>query len=309
MKLRALITGMTLVTAGTVIGVSGQHFASADVSSGDRPVLVPIEPCRLVDTRPGDATVGPRASRLGAAETYTVDAQQTDVPCVGNIPTDARSLALNVTSIGATEQTFLTIWAGGTRPKASSLNPAPGEPPTPNAVTVELSADQDFKVYNDVGTVNIIVDVTGYYANHDHDDRYHTRAQAQAEFLTASQADGMFALDTDLDLKADVAAVTPLLPTAFGNINAFFPDNLTRTTGVASIVENAAQGRYEFTLVVGAYSIDDTTVLTLNGDYGNCPQGTSIRESSVNGKLLVYVLLANGAFATNCSFDFVTFSD
>lgn len=177
MKAKSLVVGLTLLTSGTVIGISTQQLASADVSSGDRPVLVPIEPCRLVDTRPGTATVGPRSSPLGTADTMTVDAQEPDTDCTGTIPTGALALALNVTSIGATEQSFLTIWAGGDRPNASSLNPSPGAPPTPNAVTVDLSIDQEFEIYNDAGNVNIIADVTGYYENHNHDDRYALRTE------------------------------------------------------------------------------------------------------------------------------------
>lgn len=133
MKLRSLAIGLTLLTAGTIVGVTTQQFASADISTGERPVLVPIEPCRLVDTRPGDATVGPRSSPLGAADTLTVDAQQTDTECTGVVPADASSLSLNVTAVGATELTFLTIWgAVHDRTHPASTPPlAPRPPPMP----------------------------------------------------------------------------------------------------------------------------------------------------------------------------------
>ena len=179
MRFRSLAIGLTLLASGTIIGAATTQFASAGVSSGDKPILVPLEPCRLVDTRPGDATIGPRSSPLGAADTLTVDAQESGTPCTGVIPADALALALNVTALNATQQTFLTIWAGGARPDASSLNPAPGAPPTPNAVTVDLSADQEFEVYNDVGSVNVIIDITGYYVDHNHDDRYAMRSEVE----------------------------------------------------------------------------------------------------------------------------------
>lgn len=237
MKLRSLAVGLSLLTAGTIVGISTQQLASADVSSGDRLVLVPIEPCRLVDTRPDDATIGPRSTRLGAADTLTVDAQEAGTKCTGLIPADALSLALNVTALGATEVTFLTIWAGGTRPLASSLNPAPGEPPTPNAVTVDLSVDQDFRVYNNVGSLNLVVDVTGYYAHHNHDDRYYTQAQVD------SLATRAFAIESDqtvigveggdfapavLANTLDVAVPGPgqLVVTATGNYSAILDQGL-----------------------------------------------------------------------------------
>ncbi|BAN00318.1 hypothetical protein [Ilumatobacter coccineus] len=195
MKLRSLAAGTTLLIAGTAIGATTQHFASAGVSSGERAVLVPIEPCRLADTRPAPNTVGPRSIGLGPADTHTIDAQQAGTPCSGSIPTDASALSLNITALGATEQSYLTVWAGGDRPTAASLNPAPGQPPVPNAVVTELSVDQEFEIYNNSGTVSVVVDVNGYYVDHDHDDRYVKLPTTEvfvggADFTPAATEDG-----------------------------------------------------------------------------------------------------------------------
>ena len=54
---------------------------------------------------------------------------------------------------------------------ASSLNPAPGEPPTPNAVATPIDAGR-FNVYNNKGNSDIVIDINGYYVNHNHDDLY-----------------------------------------------------------------------------------------------------------------------------------------
>lgn len=70
---------------------------------------------------------------------------------------------LNVTAVGATQPTFLTVWPDGPLPLASSLNPVPGQPPTPNAVTTDLDAAGEFKVYNLQGNVDVIIDINGYY--------------------------------------------------------------------------------------------------------------------------------------------------
>lgn len=179
-------------------GFGGYNIANADVSSGDRSVLVPVDPCRLADTRAGDENVGPRSTPLGSTETHSFDADQTGVPCTGSIPTGATALLLNVTAVGATAPSYLTFWAGGEQPKVASLNPTPGQPPAPNAVTVGLSGSQTFEVYNNAGSVDIVIDVVGYYESHDHDDRYYTKAQVEAVsqervdagtagFLTAAQ--------------------------------------------------------------------------------------------------------------------------
>lgn len=134
--------------------------------------FVPITACRLADTRPAPDNVGPRSTPIGAGETLTIAAHGNNGNCTG-IPTSATGLSLNVTAIGATNGTFLTIWANGAaRPSASSLNPQPGAPPIPNAVTTGLSAGGQFDIFNGFGSVNVIVDVVGYYTDHNHDDRY-----------------------------------------------------------------------------------------------------------------------------------------
>lgn len=184
MKLRPLAIGLSLLTAGTVIGVTSQQFAAADISSGDRPVLVPMESCRIADTRPAPNTVGPRTSPLGAADTMTVNAQQPGTDCSGKIPAGATALSLNITAIGATSNSFLTVWASGARPNASSLNPAP-DARVVNAVTTQLAVDQTFRIFNNRGSVNVFVDINGYYENHNHDDRYYTEAEVRTLFQSA----------------------------------------------------------------------------------------------------------------------------
>jgi hypothetical protein len=54
------------------LGGGGVGLVGATVDSGQRPVLVPIEPCRIIDTRP-DYQVGPRSTPIGASEIYTRD--------------------------------------------------------------------------------------------------------------------------------------------------------------------------------------------------------------------------------------------
>ena len=159
-----------------VLGAGGIATVRATVGTGTRTVYVPITPCRLFDTRPAPDTVGPRSTPLGRDETHTVTAHGTSGNCT--IPTDAVALAINVTSLGATLPTFLTLWASDVdRPAASHLNPAPGAPPTPNAVTTNLSPTNQFNFYNRQGSVDVFADVVGYYADHHHDDRYYTKAQ------------------------------------------------------------------------------------------------------------------------------------
>ena len=188
MKLRSFTIGLSLLATGTFIGAATQQFASADISSGDRPVLVPIETCRLTDTRSEPNTVGPRDAPLGPAETLTVDAQQVGTDCTGQIPSGATALSLNVTALNATSNSFITMWPDGPRPTASALNPEPGTRVF-NAVTTELSPTQTFEIYNNRGAVDVFVDINGYYDNHNHDDTYYPRTAVDALVAPATSTE------------------------------------------------------------------------------------------------------------------------
>ena len=158
---------LVMVMLAVLVVLVARGGVVATRSDGDRPVLVPVAPCRLADTRSG--SIGPNDT-LQPGETITIATRGTNGECT--LPTDAVALSLNVTAVDASAPTYITIWPSGPLPNASSLNPAPGFPPAPNAVTTPLSDGGGFNVYNDRGTVDLIVDVNGYFVHHDHDDRY-----------------------------------------------------------------------------------------------------------------------------------------
>ena len=99
---------------------------------------------------------------MAANDTFAIDALPPASGCP--IPPTATALQLNVTAVDAEVLTFLTIYPSNVpRPNASNLNPSPGQGPTPNAVTTGLSPDGRFNVFNLKGSVNVIIDITGYY--------------------------------------------------------------------------------------------------------------------------------------------------
>ncbi len=209
-----------------MFGVSidgGAPFANATTSSGDRSVFVPITPCRLMDTRPGLANVGSKASPLGPGETFTLVARGPQGNC--NLPSDAVGLAMNVVAISGTAGSYLTVFpAGSSLPLASNLNWVAGQPPTPNKVDVGLSAAGAVSFYNSAGSVDIAGDVMGYYVAHDHDDRYYRKDQ------TYSRAEVDAALATK---AAKPPTVLVIGPSEFRKSDFF--DGVIRTTGVIVI--------------------------------------------------------------------------
>lgn len=169
------------------LGAGGIGITHATTSSGEKPIYLPIEPCRLADTRP-DFQVGSRGTPLGADETYTLDGQGSVGNC--NLPNGTTALSLNVTALDASAPTFVSLFpAGASLPVASHLNPLPGQGPTPNAVNVDLNGGGEFSIYNLAGTVNVIIDVVGVFDNHNHDDRYYEKG----EVYTQTESDDRFA--------------------------------------------------------------------------------------------------------------------
>ena len=121
---------------------------------------VPMTPCRLLDTR-ASAGIGGRTTPLGSGETYKVHVTGNSGNCI--IPSSASAVAANVTTLDGTAASYLTIWPGGSLTNTSTNNWIAGQPPTPNKVDGLLSEVGDMNVYNFTGTVNVIIDVVGYY--------------------------------------------------------------------------------------------------------------------------------------------------
>jgi hypothetical protein len=119
-------------------------------------------PCRLVDTRSG-STVGNRAAPLHATESVTIAVWGTNGNCT--IPDTATAIATNATAVNSTADSYVTIYPSDAnpRPTASNLNVVAGGAPTPNQVTVGLSAAGAISAYNNGGTVDLVIDIVGYY--------------------------------------------------------------------------------------------------------------------------------------------------
>jgi len=135
------------------LGGGGLVMVDAAQDTGERSVYNSIVSCRLIDTRPNKG-IGGRTAPLGPNEIFVVDTHGDSGECTGT-PTDITAVQLNITPVLPTEATDLTIWPDGDPPNASSLNPAPGQPPTPNAVTTEVTSDGEFRIRNKFGNVHV----------------------------------------------------------------------------------------------------------------------------------------------------------
>ena len=156
------LTGLTpghaysfTVEAANAVGTGSPSAALSELMPAP---FFPLTPARICDTRSNGNTTPCAGKTLSAGDTLTVQ-----VTGVGGVPPGATAVVANVTATGATTQSFLTAYPeGATRPLASNLNFKAGQT-VPNLVTVPLSASGAIDIYNPAGSVNAVVDVSGYY--------------------------------------------------------------------------------------------------------------------------------------------------
>src|SRR5918994_7117686 len=121
--------------------------------------FAPVDvPSRLVDTRPGAATVDGQLAGIGARPA----AATLKIPVVGRagIGAGVETVAVNVTVDAAAEQGFLTVHScDAARPVASNLNYSPGATVAALALS-RIADDGSICVFNH-GATHLIVDVVG----------------------------------------------------------------------------------------------------------------------------------------------------
>ena len=209
-----LRTRWAAIGAACAVTLGGGTFGivQASVSSGDRAVYVPISPVRVLDTRAG-TPISNGTLKVVVEGNINLPSGSTQVV----VPVDASAVALNITVTEGQKNGqygFVTAFpctsATDTPPNASSLN-FESNVDIANAMNVTTSANGSICLYV-YGTADLIVDIAGYYTDHNHDDRYYTETE----------------VDTALTNKADItsllAPIAPSLPLAIdsaGDVGEF----------------------------------------------------------------------------------------
>jgi hypothetical protein len=133
-------------SANVIVDIGG-YYSTA--TTGDQ--YVATSPVRLLDTRQS-------SSALGAGQSLTLQVAGTDgVPASG-----VEGAVFNVTVTGGTAGSFLTVYPGSSEPAVSDLNWTAAET-IPNLVVVALSSSGAVTISNAAGSVNVIVDLEGWY--------------------------------------------------------------------------------------------------------------------------------------------------
>jgi hypothetical protein len=123
--------------------------------------FVGVTPARLSDTR-NSPTIDGQSSNTGPIPPTGI-ALVTVVNRGGVPATGVGAVVLNVTATNPTTASFVTVWPkGAARPTASNLNFVAGQT-VPNMVIAKVGADGQVSIYNDSGSVDVVVDVLGWF--------------------------------------------------------------------------------------------------------------------------------------------------
>lgn len=152
MRTRGLVRWLSLVSLGALVTTSG-------TGEGQALQFYNLAPCRAADTRAGFGGPVP-----GAVE------RRFQIKGVCGVPSDAKTVTLNVTGVAPSHGGFLVLWpAGGAFPPVSNLNFNDGEPAICNGAVVPLGAGSpDLSVaygapLGPSDSVHVVLDVTGYF--------------------------------------------------------------------------------------------------------------------------------------------------
>ena len=153
----------TTTQTDLIVDVSGWYSTSGGAGTQ---FVAESAPVRICDTRPNNPSglSGPNAQcnsvgALGSNSFLTIHGAG-----FFGVPTTAKAVVLNVTAVYPTDYTFLTVYPSGTSPPlVSDLNPPPNGV-EPNLVVATLSGSGTFNVFNDNGTVNLVIDLAGWYS-------------------------------------------------------------------------------------------------------------------------------------------------
>jgi hypothetical protein len=131
---------------------------------------VPVTPFPILDTRSGTCIqCGSGALGPGATRTLQITGVGGLPSGTDPVPSSTTAVVLNVTAVGGTGSSYLTVDPNGTgRRLASGLN-FPSGLTIANLVTVALGqssptdTEREVNIFNHVGTVNVVVEVAGYF--------------------------------------------------------------------------------------------------------------------------------------------------
>jgi hypothetical protein len=147
--------------ADVVVDVSGYYSAAG--GTGNQ-FTTETNPVRICDTRVSNPSQLSGAYSQCLGKPIDPSGNLTlQVAGLAGVPAGAKAVVVNLTAVSPTMPTYLTVYPGPNRTSASDLNPSAGEVRA-NLSVATINPNGTITVYNNSGSVNVVVDVLGWYS-------------------------------------------------------------------------------------------------------------------------------------------------
>ena len=159
-------TAPPVVNAAPAAGAVPQAAPHVFATGAPEGIFDAITPCRIVDTLLGGGSLHNGTSRAFYVGGTTGFAPQGGKSGGCGIPVGALAITANITAVNPGGHGYLRAYPNGSsEPNATILSyAAVGSTGTGATVAINHTAAQSLKVTNHGGPVDLIIDVTGYYA-------------------------------------------------------------------------------------------------------------------------------------------------
>jgi hypothetical protein len=148
-------------SADVVVDVSGYYSAAGGTGANFTAEPAPV---RICDTRAGNPSNLSGGANQCNNTTFGPNATHViNVAGLAGVPSGAKAVVLNLTAVTPSATTYLTVFPGPGQPFVSDLNPVAGDVKG-NLTVATLNANGTVSIYNNTGTVNVVVDVLGWYS-------------------------------------------------------------------------------------------------------------------------------------------------
>jgi hypothetical protein len=155
-----LFTVYSSARADVVVDVSGYYASGSGTEFNAEPT-----PVRICDTRPNNPSNLSGSSRqCNGAPLNPGQSRIVNVSSLAGVPSTARAVVVNLTGVSPSAPTFLTVFASSLpSPLVSDLDEVSGDVRA-NMAVATLSSTGTMTIFNDTGSIDVVVDVLGWYS-------------------------------------------------------------------------------------------------------------------------------------------------
>jgi hypothetical protein len=155
-----LFTVYSSARSDVVVDVSGYYASGSGTEFNAEPT-----PVRICDTRPNNPShLSGSSGQCNGSPLSPGQSRIVNVSSLAGVPSTARAVVVNLIGVSPSAPTFLTVFPSSLpSPLVSDLDEVSGDVRA-NMAVATLSSTGTMTIFNDTGSINVVVDVLGWYS-------------------------------------------------------------------------------------------------------------------------------------------------